>query len=135
MKLKEYRKQNRVVDLFIGILDETIKERGKCVVGCDGYQISVDGKLFPCLLVVQQPQYCIGDIYNGMDDATIQKINMLNKKEVEECKDCSNYKYCITSRCLFLNNQLSGDYYTPSATICEVERMKLRLQGLIRRVI
>lgn len=130
-KIQVYRNEHMIDDLFLGILDETIKERGKCIVGCDGYQISVDGTLYPCILVMQQQEYCIGDIYNGMDKEKIEMINRLNHKVVEECVDCSNYKYCITSRCLLLNNQLTGDYYTPSAVICMLERVKLRLQGLI----
>lgn len=131
LKLRDYREKNKANDLFIGILDEDIKEKGKCVVGCDGYQISVEGKIYPCILVVQQPRYCIGDIYNGMNYDKIQKLNELNEKDVEECKDCGNYKYCVTSRCLMLNEQLTGDCYVPSAIICSVERVKLRLRGLI----
>lgn len=130
-KVQEYRDTYTTDDLMVGIIDETIQEKGKCVVGCDGYQISVDGILYPCILVVQQQEYDIGDIYNGLNDEAIERINRLNCREVEECKGCNNYDYCISSRCLLLNNQLTGNYYMPSAIICALERVKLRLQGFL----
>ena len=130
-KLQKHREKKQIKDVRIGILDDTVKEKGKCVVGCDGYQISSDGKLYPCLLVADNPYYCIGDIYSGLDYKAINKINKINQKDVEQCADCGNYKYCITSRCLFLNEQLTGSCFCAAANVCALENVKLKLWGII----
>lgn len=113
---------------LIGLIDDPISPKGKCYVGCDGSNVSVDGKLYSCTYVVGEKEYCIGDVCSGTDEEKIGTINCLNKKEVEECKDCNYYNYCTSPRCLILNKKLTGDYYTPSAIVCAEENLKLKVK-------
>lgn len=118
-------------DTIIGILDDTIKEKGKCYVGCDGTNISVDGRLYPCTYVVGESEFCIGDVFSGIDEEAVKRIDCINMKEVEACKGCNYYKYCNSPRCLIVNRKLTGDFYTPSAIVCAEENLKLRLRDYI----
>ncbi len=111
----------------IGLINDTISAKGKCYVGCDGSNISVYGKLYPCTYVMGDPDYCIGDVFGGIDEDAVNRINCLNKKDVESCKGCSYYDYCISPRCLMLNQKLTGDYYIPSAVVCAEQNLKLKL--------
>ena len=130
-KLKKYRKWHFFNKSVIGLLDDEFTKKGQCIVGEDGYQVSVDGKLYPCSYVVNHPDFCIGDVRNGIDHAAVERINCLNNETNKVCEGCSNYSYCISPRCLMFNKVLTGDYYTPSAVVCAVENVKLRLRGLL----
>lgn len=90
----------------------------------------MDGKLYPCSYVVNRAEFCIGDIRNGIDKLAVEKINCLNRKTNIVCEGCSNYKYCISPRCLMINKILTDDFYTPSAVICAAENVKLRLRRM-----
>lgn len=130
-KIRLYIEEHRIRDAYIGILEKKIHELGVCEVGCDGYQIDSDGKLYPCSYVVRDMDFCIGDVKNGFDENKILQINSLNRRKVEDCVGCANYKYCETPRCLLLNKQITGDYYTPSPVVCSFENLLLRVRGLL----
>lgn len=131
VKIREYLRENMLIDVKVAGLNVKITEKEACRVGCDGYQIDADGKIYSCVFVVREPYYCIGDIENGFDEEKIAELNRIGEKKVEECKGCGNYRYCVTNRCLLLNKQLTGDYYTPSPVICAEENVKLRLKGIL----
>lgn len=119
------------VKLRIGTLDETPQEKGRCVVGCDGYQVNTDGFIYPCTYVVGKNEFCIGNVFNGFDQEKIDKLNRISDRSTEVCEGCSNYKYCTSPRCLMLNYILTGDYYIPSGVVCANENLKLKLHGYI----
>ena len=129
--IKKYINQYKICDAHIGILDDKIHELGVCYAGCDGYQIDTDGRLYPCSYVVRDSEFCIGDVENGFDENKIVEINSINKKKVGDCVGCENYKYCETPRCLLLNKQLTGDFYSPSPVVCAYENLLLRVHGLL----
>ena len=131
VKIREFRVKCNTDNFFVGILDEEITEKGKCVVGRDGYQITPEGDLYPCSLIVGQEEYCIGNVFDGIDTIKVKNLNTLFCKVIDTCIDCTNYKYCVSGRCLLLNKQLTNDYLIPSPVVCAVERIKLRLQKLI----
>lgn len=130
--LYRWRIANVQEEATIGTLDETIKPRGKCAVGCDGYQIAQDGKIYPCTYITGKPEYCIGDVRSGIDPEAVRRINCAVQQEVPACSGCANTPYCIAQRCLILNQQLTGELTTPSAILCAEENMKQRLWKYIR---
>lgn len=113
---------------IIGLIDDPIIKKGKCYVGCDGTNISVDGKLYPCTYVVGEKEFCIGDVFTGVDNDIVDKINCINTKDVEVCNGCDHYDFCDSPRCLILNKKLTGDFYTPSAIVCAEENLKFKLR-------
>jgi uncharacterized protein len=130
-RVKKYVKNNLSEDLIIGIIDNPIEKNGQCIVGCDGYQIGTDGKIYPCTYVVNQPEYIIGDVFNGIDNAAVKKINCLNNKKTEACIGCENYRCCDSTRCFMLNKMLTNDYYSPSAVVCASEHLKIKLKRMV----
>lgn len=131
VKIYNYRKKrNFDEELIIGLLDTPIKKVGRCSVGCDGYQIASDGKLYHCTYLVNMPQYEIGDIFNGISKDKVNYIKNICSGNVEECSGCANYNYCSSIKCLFLNKLLTGEYMLPSAVICAEENLKIKLNRL-----
>lgn len=131
-RLYDWRAAEIHTETTIGILDETPRPKGKCAVGCDGYQIAQDGKIYPCTYITGKPEYCIGDIWQGIDEEAVQRINCAVQQDVPECSGCANIPYCTAQRCLILNQQLTGELTTPSAIICAEENMKQKLRRYIR---
>lgn len=124
---KDYLKKNDIKDANVGMLNETPMKHGRCFVGCDGYQFSADGKIYPCYYIVNDPEFVIGDVVNGLDEDAVKRFNCINQQDVETCKGCGNYEGCVSTKCYMLNKQLTNDFLTPSAVVCANERLVLRL--------
>lgn len=129
--IREYLNVNKITDATIGMLHDEPHRYSPCRFGCDGYQIDVDGRVYPCTYVVREPEYCVGSIDAGFDEKKISEINRISCKGVEECAGCGSYHYCTTNRCLILNKQLTGSYYTASPVVCGNQNVFLRLKGLL----
>lgn len=130
-KLREYREKHMDETVEIGILDEKITEKTRCYVGCDGYNILPDGKIYPCMYAAGVDKYCIGDVCFGLNEAKISELNALFSGCVEECEGCTNKRYCDSNRCFLLNEQLTGNLYEPSGTVCARERLLLKVNGCV----
>ena len=47
--------------------------------------------------------------------------------EITECIGCSRYNYCNTTRCRMINKVMCGSLHTPSAIVCSIENLKVKL--------
>lgn len=130
LKVREYRLAHPEYRIKIGIIDSAIKRLGKCYVGCDGYQIYINGKLYPCTYAAGDEYYEVGDIFNGVDVNAAKRINCMNNGKLEACAGCGYYEYCISPRCRIINQKLTGDHMTPSAVVCASENLKIKLHGI-----
>ena len=102
---------------------------------CDGcrssFHLSPDGKIYPCIYVVNDPVYCMGDVRTGLDKEKLYSFDKINAEPVPECADCGFYDYCPTKRCKYINQKLTGDYLKPSPIVCASERLLLKMAGII----
>lgn len=96
----------------------------KCNAGHDYYSISTSGKIYPCTVVINNDNFCLGDVKNGIDTATLSKIDEITSKETEGCSDCTHKKYCNAYRCFFLNYASMGHVYSANLVMCNMVNVK-----------
>lgn len=112
----------------IGLLDDyksnVVKE---CTGGSKSFHISSNGEIYPCAFVVGNPQYTIGNVYDGLDSQKTQWFRNINQMPIQQCDGCSHERGCIATRCKILNRILMGDYYNPTPVICNVENVKYKI--------
>ena len=128
-KIKEYIKEKE--DISISIIDKSLyKFKGKCDGGRSSINIYPNGELYPCTLVVGNEEFCIGDIYKGIDvekrDAILSHSNISNP----ECEGCDLYHFCTGPRCKIINKLITNSYYNSSPIECEIENIKYKINLL-----
>lgn len=103
-----------------------------CESAKNSVAIAPSGRIYPCVQFVQddEPQdykWVIGDISSGIDPMKqAQYLSCSAKPASQECKDCVFLKRC-NSMCSCDNYQATGNPATPSAFMCEHERMLIPL--------
>ena len=122
-KVIMFWKQNRNVNIsFADGLGLRMKKKEKCSLNIN---IGVDGNIYPCSYTVNNEEYIIGNVENGVLENKVEnyKRNILCKDN-EFCEKCSNKDYCISNRCKFLNKAITGNYYMPSGIACALENVE-----------
>ena len=127
-KVKEEICFQGLKDVKISIFDQLISTKKRCIVGMDQFQIMPDGCLYPCAIVAGLPDYCFGNVKFGIDKQKVEQLNKLMDSKVYECSDCSYYDCCMTCRCYFFNEKLTGSMYSPSGVVCAVEHLRMKLK-------
>jgi len=111
---------------------EEIAKKTPCDGCINSFHIAVDGNLYPCIYVVDDSEFCMGNIYDGIHQEILNKYNKINLMPVSVCEGCNYYDYCPSKRCKYINKKLTGDYLTPSPIVCATENLLLKVSKLIR---
>ena len=53
-------------------------EQRHCHIGKDQISVAVDGKIYPCIQFVGNPDFCIGDVWHGVDIKRQQDLAQIN---------------------------------------------------------
>ncbi len=129
-KIIVYLKENCLEStVSISIIDhiESKTKNSLCDGGVTTFTINTDGKLYPCILVNENPNYCIGDIYNGISTEKFNHIHKWDKRKLESCKGCTRYDYCTNTRCKIINQVIEGDAMVPIVARCATENLAIHL--------
>ena len=116
---------------MIGLLDTRLRKKSRCIIGGDGFQIDPQGDIYPCIVTVGNPMYYLGNVEDGIDNSRIADIQCKLVGNIEKCDGCANYNYCTANRCVFINESITGDLFSPSENMCKTEQIVLRLKGLL----
>lgn len=128
-KIKEYIKEKE--DVSISIIDKNLyKFKGKCDGGRSSINIYPNGKLYPCTLVVGNEEFCIGDIYNGVDTKKRDEILSYSNISNPECEGCDLYHFCSGPRCKIINKLITNNYHNSSPIECAIENIKYKINLL-----
>ncbi len=100
-------------------LDISLKKRS-CSGGTDGFNIDINGKLYPCIYTVGNDRFVCGDIYTGIENSKIQELIAIYNTPIEACSGCSFYDCCESVRCKFVNLSITGNMFTPVPLLCAV---------------
>jgi len=95
----------------------------RCELGKKQLSIAPDGKIYPCVQLIE-PDYCIGDVKNGIDEAKRQHLYQLNEREKDECIDCAIRSRC-NHHCACVNKCATGSITALSPFQCAHERILL----------
>lgn len=130
LMIKKYIKENNEVSVS---LCDPILLRGEniCRGGINSQNILPDGLIYPCMMAGGKKEFCIGNIYEGVDKEKLFEIMKQNCHINKECVGCSISNGCNGKRCKIINKLLNGDYKLPSALECEINHVLVRLNGVI----
>jgi len=99
------------------------KGRGvSCQLGKRQISVGADGTLYPCVQFVGRPEYAIGHINRGLDEAKREAIYCRNEAEKATCVDCALNGRCH-NKCGCMNIQTTGTLENIPPLLCEYERM------------
>lgn len=106
--------------------DEIIR-KNVCNGGKSSIHIDCIGDLYPCTYVVGEKDYTIGNVEGGINNSDLDYLLASSSFSIKECEGCDYLKYCMSNRCRFLNEKLTGSSVCPSPVVCAMERLRLRL--------
>lgn len=106
-------------------------KKGLCDGGISNYNIAIDGMIYPCSCLVNDKDYVIGSVYNGVDNRLLEKHKIYYDQRNITCSGCSNELACLSLRCKFINKTLTGKYLTAPPIICKLEHILYDIRALI----
>lgn len=95
-----------------------------CNAGFGSFSISPTGLIYPCVYVVDQEEFCIGDVKTGVSSEKRKEcIKNSLKKEENKCSECNIQGFCQARKCGFLNCLSSGYLDQPNELLCQREQL------------
>ena len=97
----------------------------RCHLGLRQMSVATDGRLYACNQFIGEEDYCLGDVFNGVD---IERCCKLAARSAipESCKDCALRTRCLNS-CGCTNRLETGDEKKVSPLQCAYERMLIEI--------
>ncbi len=93
----------------------------RCHLGYRQMPVAVDGRIYPCTQFIGDADYCLGDVFHGID--TDKQLALSRRNALpEECAECDLKRRC-TNSCGCLNRLETGDETKVSPLQCSYERM------------
>lgn len=96
----------------------------RCQLGLKQLSVDTDGKLYPCVQFVGEEQYCVGDVFSGIDEKRRRALYTRCEETKGVCEGCAIQKRC-NHHCGCLNKQATGDINGISPVLCAHERIAL----------
>ena len=96
----------------------------RCELGRKQISVAPDGRLYPCVQFVGMEEFCIGDVFSGVDEQARTRLYLQNAQEREPCSVCAIRERC-NHTCACLNKQSTGDFRAVSPILCAHERILL----------
>jgi uncharacterized protein len=97
-----------------------------CGGGITKFDILPNGDVYPCSVVAGLEQYKLGNILTGLEIDTEELCNIYNAPN-KECSGCTYMKYCVGTKCKYLNVMNSDDFNKPSELLCRIENIKYKI--------
>lgn len=98
----------------------------RCALGKRQISIAPDGMIYPCVQFVKDgvsnQEYCIGNVFDGIDEGKRDRLYELSLKKDDTCQGCAFSARC-NNHCGCLNWQAAGSVNTVSPFLCESERL------------
>lgn len=98
----------------------------RCHLGQRQMPVNVDGKIYVCTQFIGDADFCMGDVFGGLDVqkqmAVASRVHVLP----EECRECDLRERC-TNSCGCLNRLETEDEQQVSPMQCAYERMLIRI--------
>lgn len=99
--------------------------------GCDGgknsFAISASGDIYPCSVIMNMKEWKIGNIFEGLELSSLERLDEISKTNLSSCDGCSRYEYCNGPRCRLINYKYTGNYNKPLDAFCIYENLSYQL--------
>lgn len=117
---------------FLSSFDAKIREcisgynpSERCHLGFRQMPIATSGKIYPCTQFMNDEEYCLGDVFSGID--TSKQLELSKRSSLpKECESCELNVRC-TNSCGCLNRLETGDENKISPLQCTYERMLIEI--------
>lgn len=96
----------------------------RCELGKKQISVSPAGRLYPCVQFVGKEDFCIGNVWNGINQAAQLRLYHANEVLQQPCADCAIQTRC-NHHCACLNQQSTGNFRQVSPVLCAHERLLL----------
>ncbi|SCW30385.1 radical SAM additional 4Fe4S-binding SPASM domain-containing protein [Ruminococcaceae bacterium YRB3002] len=98
-----------------------VNPASRCHLGVRQMQVDVRGDLYPCTSFVGDPDYLMGNVFDGVDESRVSALAAKSNMP-ETCRNCELNKRC-TNSCGCSNRMNTGDENKISPLQCTYERM------------
>lgn len=126
---------------YLSCFDEKIRTRTRgplelserCALGYRQFSIAPSGRLYPCVQFVREddrPEWCIGDVWKGFDEAKRQGLLHCAESPRDECSGCALSERC-GSWCACMNYQGTGRLDVASPLVCEHDRLLMPIADCV----
>ena len=114
---------------YFGAFDSKIQSHIKCERNCvnvchigrNQFSVSIDGKLYPCVQFINDENFCVGDVFDRVDDNKQIALSKIHTTP-PECEGCTLKTRCRHT-CGCLNTIETGFVDRISPFQCEHERL------------
>lgn len=97
----------------------------RCHLGFRQMPVAVDGKIYPCTQFIGIEEYCLGDVFGGID--TKKQLELAKRESLPSvCAECDLKTRC-TNSCGCLNRMETGNENMVSPLQCTYERMLIEI--------
>jgi len=96
-----------------------------CKFGQKQVSIDTDGRIYPCLQFVGDSEYCMGDVFSGIQDIQKNYVVEQGKQEPSVCRACALRRRCKYN-CCCRNKHLTGEIDQVSPFTCSHEQLLIR---------
>ena len=113
---------------FDSKIGDCIKDRNTadhCHLGFRQMPIDTDGKIYPCTQFIGDADYCLGNVFDGIDRRKQAELAR-RASTPEECAGCALIRRCANS-CGCANRLQTGDENKVSPLQCTYERMLIEI--------
>lgn len=117
---------------YFSALDSKIREAiqgynpaERCHLGLRQMPVTPDGRLYACTQFIGDEDYCLGDVFSGIDVAAQRRL-AAHHSTPDSCKDCTLRTRC-THSCGCLNRLETGDENNVSPLQCTYERLLIEI--------
>lgn len=122
--------------IFVGPIyskiGECIRDKNpseKCHLGVRQMPVTPAGELYPCTSFIGDPDYLLGNVYDGVNDEKLIEISK-RASTPATCIDCDLVKRC-TNSCGCANRMNTGNENEVSPLQCTYERMLIEISDAL----
>lgn len=107
---------------YLFFIHKSVISQFNCGTGRNTYAVDINGDLYPCHRFVGNPEYKIGDIYNGASGRKdfLDKLN-INSSYRKKCSKCWLKNLCL-GKCPQTALVTSGKIYEQKDIVCTLEK-------------
>lgn len=117
-------------DLYGGFILMAIQKgliaKYRCDAGQNRIAVDENGKLYACSVMNGNENFCIGNIFDGIDLEKRNRFTQCNIEQSEKCQKCWCKNIC-RGECMTISYLNSGELYQPNDYMCEIRKRLIAL--------
>ncbi len=103
-----------------------------CPLGKDVFAVDVDGSIYPCQALINYPEWSIGHVSRGFQDARRTLVSSIRNDMIQPCSGCELKAFC--RKCPRSNQMVNGDPFQMEGFSCLLGRTTFDLVDKFVRV-